>query len=99
MHDGPLLTLDDLAGASEIGDWKMPDFKAACAYAVSQGWLIVEDDVLTLTAARAGWGLRRPCSERSLDFIWMKKVTGWRSWNAAIINTCAMIRHTWNVPG
>ena len=28
-------------GASEIGDWKMPDFKAACAYAASQGWLIV----------------------------------------------------------
>ena len=43
--------------------------------------------------------LDEQCSERSLDFIWMKKVTGWRSWNAAIINTCAMIRHTWNVPG
>ena len=32
----------------------MPDFKAACAYAVSQCWLIVEDDVLTLTTAGAG---------------------------------------------
>ena len=29
----------------------MPNFKAACAYAVSQGWLIVEDDALTLTTA------------------------------------------------
>ena len=27
----------------------MPDFKTACSYAASQGWLIVEDDVLTLT--------------------------------------------------
>ena len=32
----------------------MSQFKAACAYAVSQGWLIVEDDVLTLTAAGLG---------------------------------------------
>jgi hypothetical protein len=29
----------------------MPDFKAACAYAVSQRWLIVVDDTLTLTTA------------------------------------------------
>ena len=29
----------------------MPDFKAACAYAASQGWLIVQDDALTLTTA------------------------------------------------
>lgn len=48
---GGTLTLDDLAETSEIGDWKMPDFKAACTYAVSQGWLIVVDDVLTLTTA------------------------------------------------
>jgi mannose-6-phosphate isomerase-like protein (cupin superfamily) len=27
----------------------MSDFKAACAYAVSRGWLIVQDDGLTLT--------------------------------------------------
>jgi hypothetical protein len=47
---GGRLTLDDLA-ESEIGDWKMPDFKAACAYAASQGWLIVQDDVLTLSRA------------------------------------------------
>jgi hypothetical protein len=47
---GGKLTVDDLS-ESEIGDWKMPDFKAACAYAMSQGWLIVEDDVLTLTTA------------------------------------------------
>ena len=47
---GGTLTLDDLA-ETEIGDWKMPDFKAACAYAASQGWLIVEDDALTLTTA------------------------------------------------
>jgi hypothetical protein len=48
---GATLTLDDLAETSEIGDWKMPAFKMACAYAVSQGWLIVEDDTLTLTTA------------------------------------------------
>ena len=47
---GGTLTLDDLA-ETEVGDWKMPDFKAACSYAASQGWLIVEDDVLTLTTA------------------------------------------------
>jgi hypothetical protein len=29
----------------------MPDFKAARAYAASQGWLIVQDDMLTLTTA------------------------------------------------
>ena len=49
---GATLTLDDLAETSEIGDWKMPDFRAACTYAVSQGWLIVEDDTLTDERAR-----------------------------------------------
>jgi len=29
----------------------MPDYRAACAYAAFQGWLIVEDDALTLTTA------------------------------------------------
>jgi hypothetical protein len=29
----------------------MPDFRMASTYAVSQGWLIVEDDVVTLTTA------------------------------------------------
>jgi hypothetical protein len=48
---GNTLTLDDLAETSEVGDWKMPDFKLACSYAASQGWLIVQDDVLTLTTA------------------------------------------------
>jgi hypothetical protein len=48
---GGKLTLDDLTETSEIGDWKMPDFRGACAYAVSQGWLIVHDDMLTLAAA------------------------------------------------
>jgi hypothetical protein len=47
---GGTLSLDDLA-ETEIGDWKMPQFRAACAYAASQGWLIVQDDVLTLTTA------------------------------------------------
>jgi hypothetical protein len=48
---GGSLTLNDLAETSEVGDWKMPDFKAACSYAVSQGWLIVQDNKLTLTIA------------------------------------------------
>jgi hypothetical protein len=47
---GGTVTLDDLA-ATGVGDWKMPDFKAACAYTASQGWLIVQDDVVTLTTA------------------------------------------------
>jgi hypothetical protein len=47
---GGTLTLDDLA-ETVIGHWKMPDFRMACAYAASQGRLIVEDDVLTLTTA------------------------------------------------
>jgi hypothetical protein len=42
---------DDLAETSEVGDWKMPDFKIACAYAASQGWLVIEDDALMLTTA------------------------------------------------
>ena len=45
------MTVDDLVETSEIGDWKMPDFRTACAYAASQGWLIVEADTLTLTVA------------------------------------------------
>jgi len=48
---GGSLTLDDLAETSEVGDWKMPDFKMACDYAVSQGWLIIKGDTLTLTTA------------------------------------------------
>ena len=48
---GGKLTLDDLAETSEVGDWKMPDFRPACAYAASQGWLIVQDDAVTLTTA------------------------------------------------
>jgi hypothetical protein len=36
---------------SEVGDWKMPDFKAACSFAVSRGWLVVQGDALALTAA------------------------------------------------
>ena len=48
---GDKLSVDDLVETSEIGDWKMPDFKMACSYAASQGWLIVADDGLTLTTA------------------------------------------------
>jgi hypothetical protein len=48
---GGSLTLDNLAETSEVGNWMMPQFRTACAYAASQGWLIVEDDALTLTTA------------------------------------------------
>ena len=34
----------------------MPDFKAACSCPTSQGWLIVVNDVLTLTTAGLGAG-------------------------------------------
>lgn len=44
------LSVDDLSG-TEIGDWKMPDFRAACTFAACQGWLIVNDGTLTLTRA------------------------------------------------
>jgi len=47
---GGKLSVNDIA-ETEIGDWKMPEFKAACSYAASQGWLIVEGDALTLTTA------------------------------------------------
>ena len=47
---GGTLILDDLA-TTEIGDWTMPRFRAAAAFAAAQGWLIVEDDMLTLTPA------------------------------------------------
>ena len=36
----------------DVDDGKMPDFNRACSYAASQGWLIVEDDTLTLSRAR-----------------------------------------------
>jgi hypothetical protein len=36
---------------TEIGDWKMPEFKRCCDYAASQGWLTIEGDRLTLTVA------------------------------------------------
>jgi hypothetical protein len=36
---------------TEIGDWKMPASMTACSYAASQGWLIVREDMLTLTTA------------------------------------------------
>ena len=48
---GGKLSLDDLAETSEVGDWKMPDFRMACTYAASQGWLVVRDNTLTLTTA------------------------------------------------
>jgi len=48
---GGQLELDDLIETSEIGDWKMPDFRMACTYASSQGWLIVKEHTLTLTTA------------------------------------------------
>ena len=47
---GGKLSLDDLA-ETDIGDWMMPQFGAACSYAVSQGGLIMQDDTLTLTTA------------------------------------------------
>ncbi len=47
---GGTLSLNDLAG-TEIGEWTMPAFRAACRYAASQGWLTVRDDTGTLTIA------------------------------------------------
>ncbi|HUB46359.1 MAG TPA: hypothetical protein VMB73_15350 [Acetobacteraceae bacterium] len=47
---GGYVSLDDL-DTTDIGDWKMSDYKAACAYAASQGWLSIENDILTLTTA------------------------------------------------
>jgi hypothetical protein len=48
---GDKVVLDDLAETSEVGDWMMPDFKMACTYAASQGWLVIDGDTLTLTTA------------------------------------------------
>lgn len=51
---GGTLSLDDLAETSEVGDWLMPDYSMECSYTVSQGWLIVGDDMLTPTTAALG---------------------------------------------
>ena len=51
---GGTVSPDDLAETSEIGDWKMPDLSTAGTYAVCQGWLIVQEDMLTLTTAGLG---------------------------------------------
>jgi hypothetical protein len=48
---GGSVRIAEVADTTEIGDWKMPEFKACCTYAVSQGWLIVEEDSLILTNA------------------------------------------------
>jgi hypothetical protein len=48
---GDKVSLDVLAETSEVGDWKMPDFKVACAYAAAKGWLVMEGDALILTTA------------------------------------------------
>ena len=50
-HIGGKLDLNELVETTEIGDWKMPDFKSACADGTAQGWLIIEGDTLTLTTA------------------------------------------------
>ena len=47
---GGHVSLDDL-DTNDVGDWKMSDYKTACIYAASQGWLTLEDDTLTLTTA------------------------------------------------
>jgi hypothetical protein len=47
---GDRVPTDEVA-KTEIGDWKMPEFKTCCAFAVSLGWLILEEDNLTLTDA------------------------------------------------
>jgi hypothetical protein len=47
---GATLGLNDRAD-NDLGDRTLPNFRAACAYAASQGWLIVQDDTLTLTTA------------------------------------------------
>jgi len=48
---GGRLELDDLIETTGIGDWKMSDFELARAYAVSQGWLAIKGNSLTLTTA------------------------------------------------
>jgi hypothetical protein len=41
---------------SEVGDWKKPQFKAACSFAVCQGLLIAVGDALMLTTVGAAAG-------------------------------------------
>ena len=48
---GDRVELATLAETSEVGDWNMSEYRAACGYAASQGWLTVEGDTLTLTTA------------------------------------------------
>jgi hypothetical protein len=48
---GVKLDIGDLAETTEVGDWKMPDFKIACTYAAAQNWLILGPNTLTLAPA------------------------------------------------
>ena len=48
---GDAVRIDEVADTTEVGDWMMPEFKACRDYAVSQGWLIVEEGSLILTNA------------------------------------------------
>ena len=48
---GGTLTLDDLAETPRSVTGRCPTSRPPAAYAASQGWLIVQDDALTLTTA------------------------------------------------
>ena len=48
---GDKLTLYHLIETTDIGDWKMSAFEAAGTYAVSQGWLVIEDNSLRSSPA------------------------------------------------
>ena len=48
---GATVDIGELAETTEVGDWMMPDFKAACTYAAAQKWLILGDKSLTLAPA------------------------------------------------
>jgi hypothetical protein len=48
---GVKLDIGDLAETTEVGDWKMPDFRMACTYAAAQNWLVLGDGTLALAPA------------------------------------------------
>ena len=78
-RSGHKLVLDDLAETTEIGDWKMPDFKSACTFAASQGWLVIEKG--WADADLHEWGWQRPDCRKHNDGLAQAAVerASWRS--------------------
>ena len=61
------LAVGCLAGTSEVGDWQVPDFRLACAYAASQGWLLLATRFLC-SIGQCALAVDSALSMRALDW-------------------------------